>query len=81
MAGALLPSLAYYFLKGGKSRKTSSNDDSDDDSDDDDEYSSDEDMFGIETTGPSSKWNIMNAPYKVRTIEFLGVYLVMCAML
>lgn len=56
LAGALLPTIAGYFLLGNRLR----------DSDDDDDDSDDEDLFGIVATGPSSSWSILHAPYKVR---------------
>lgn len=52
LAGALLPTIAYSLSKSGK--KSTSNRDADD-----------EDLDGVETTGPSSQWGLMQGPYKV----------------
>jgi hypothetical protein len=52
LAGALLPTIAYTLSKSGK--KSTSNRDADD-----------EDLDGVETTGPSSQWGLMQGPYKV----------------
>ena len=67
LTGALLPTIAYYFLL--RQKKALQVDDDDDDDDDhessEDEDSEDDSLFGIEATGPSSKWSINDAPYKV----------------
>lgn len=66
LAGALLPTLAYYIMgPSSMKKKKPKNDDSEYDDDDSANESVDEDLFGIQTTGPSSKWGMMNAPYKV----------------
>ena len=57
LAGALLPTIAYSLRKSGK-KSTSNRDDADDD----------EDLDGVETTGPSSQWGLMQGPYKVSLV-------------
>lgn len=54
LAGALLPTIAYSLgSKSGNSGAKIVDDD-------------DEDLDGVDTTGPSSKWGLMHGPYKVR---------------
>lgn len=67
LTGALLPSLAYFVSQRSRSTKEANRQNkgreknaSDDDTDEDDE-----DLEGIVTTGPSSKWGYMNCPYKM----------------
>jgi PTH2 family peptidyl-tRNA hydrolase len=60
LAGALLPTIAYAFLRGGRrgalAEREEEEDDSDDDSDNLPEATGD---------GPSSTWDIQHAPYKM----------------
>ena len=64
LSGALLPTVAYYFLLR-RAQEEEEDDDSDEETDESEDGSKDEDLFGIETSGPSSKWSIKDAPYKV----------------
>jgi hypothetical protein len=76
-AGALLPTIAFVLTqnrtKEAQRRKT-----------EDDSDSEDEDLHGVETTGQSSQWDMMDGPYKVSCIpsdfsfshfEFLSITL------
>ena len=70
LSGALLPTISYFFLLRSKKKDDDDSDDDEDDDDDSEDESQDEDLFGVETSGPSSKWNITDAPYKV-SVYFL----------
>jgi PTH2 family peptidyl-tRNA hydrolase len=59
LAGALLPSLAMILMR--RQTPTRSNDDDDEHDDETD----DEDMDGVTSGGPSSKWGYKDAPYKM----------------
>lgn len=59
LAGALLPTIAYALGKNGRNKRQ--NDDSDD-----------EDLDGVEESGPSSQWGLMHGPYKVRGVLGCG---------
>ena len=54
LSGALVPTLAFLFLRKAESHQVHNEDDDED-----------EDMIGVKATGPSSSWNILHAPYKV----------------
>lgn len=57
LGGVLLPTIPMIIFSRKDRRKTRHVDaDSDDD----------EDLAGVETTGPSSSWGLMHGPYKVR---------------
>jgi hypothetical protein len=71
LTGALVPSIAYFFhWKYFCQKANNDHDDDDDDDDHDDDYDSvndtetDTELFGVSKSGPSSKWNISDAPYK-----------------
>jgi PTH2 family peptidyl-tRNA hydrolase len=66
VSGALLPSLAFFFLR--RARNDNARDHDDDDYDDDDDS-----LQGIEATGPSSSWNITHAPYKMVLVVNTGL--------
>jgi len=65
LAGALVPTLAWFLLSsyGKSSRSNITPLDGDDECDDDDD---DSDVADTSVGGPSSKWGYMDAPYKVR---------------
>jgi len=71
LAGALLPTVAYFFLHGGGSSKNSKKragdvDNNDDGGGDGDDDESDEDEMNQATKGGSSaSWGFANAPYKM----------------
>ena len=58
LAGALIPSLAWFFL-GSKNDESNNLAEAFDD---------DEDTADASTGGPSSKWGYTDAPYKVRIV-------------
>jgi hypothetical protein len=70
LSGALLPSIAYFFL--WKYNQKGSNDDEKDDDTSEDDTETDSELFGVSNSGPSSKWNIADAPYKVRCLSYTG---------
>lgn len=61
VAGALLPTIAYSLRKSGK-KSTNNRNDAD----------KDEDLDGVETTGPSSQWGLMQGPYKVSIVLLIS---------
>lgn len=61
-AGALLPTLAVFWLR---KPTLSPNTEDDDEEDDDYDHSDDEDMDNLTSGGPSSKWGRLDAPYKM----------------
>jgi hypothetical protein len=68
LAGALLPTIAYSLSKSGK--KSTSSRDADDD-----------DLNGVETTGPSSQWGFMQGPYKVSKLLISFLTNIFCIVL
>ena len=70
LSGALVPSIAYFFL-WKYNQKGSNADETDDDASEDD-TETDSELFGVSNSGPSSKWNISDAPYKVSLLCYTG---------
>lgn len=66
LAGALLPTLAFLLRKSPAEPAVLPASDNDNDSDyDSDDEEEDEDMEGVVEGGPSSKWGLQDAPYKM----------------